>query len=120
MDVVLPFAFCGAAETEPTHEKLLAWAAETGLLELRAVKHLFGTTRVGEFSSYAYPFASHPTRVLIDGWVLWTLAVDELFEEKLASGRLAPRASDAADPGRCSGRSTPNDLPTTTSPRWPT
>jgi hypothetical protein len=99
MHLVLPFSACRGAGVESTHEPLLAWAKEYGLTEIPAVRQVFETTRIGEFSALAYPFADHATRVLIDSWVLWTLIVDQLFEEKLVQGTLAPAPSESRSPG---------------------
>ncbi|WP_280465032.1 terpene synthase family protein [Nocardia brasiliensis] len=98
MDVTLPFAACRNPAVDPTYDALSTWVSNIGMAELRSVKGVFTTTRVGEFSSYAYPFSDHSTRAMIDGWVLWTLIVDELFEEKLTAGELNPWPSDSDDP----------------------
>ncbi|MEU8570505.1 terpene synthase family protein [Streptomyces pathocidini] len=98
MRLVLPFASCRSSDVEPTHDRLQCWAMEHQLMDLPAAREVFARTRIGEFSSFAYPFAGHEARVLIDSWVLWTLIIDQLFEEKLASGRLCPSPAASSDP----------------------
>ncbi|MGA5135377.1 terpene synthase family protein [Streptomyces olivoreticuli] len=96
--MVLPFAACRSTDVESTHDALLEWAGQHALTDLTAVRQVFAATRIGEFSSFAYPFTDLATRVLIDSWVLWTLIVDQLFEEKLAEGTLHPVPSESCDP----------------------
>lgn len=97
-NLALPFTAYRCSGAESTRGALTTWASELSLLEMRATKGVLSTIKIGDFSSYTYPFADMPTRVLIDSWVLWTLIIDELFEETLAAGRLNRTASASPDP----------------------
>lgn len=95
-DIALPFVYCRQPQERSTLDDITAWAGRLGLDGMRATRQALATSRVGDFSSFAYPFSGFDERSLADRWVLWTLIIDELFEECIAAGRLgqAPSASD--------------------------